>query len=161
MANNDKLPPEILRKILEEVNVLDRSSWKQPEDVERVFVSQRGTDYSKNFSSIVEDYAKGRGSMVKVALCRPHGPRMKRINILNAMRVCRYWRNMAFSIMYKEDVSNWKWTANDWTVCQRMMQLRELENLMMHGPTSWDVPVTGRRGTRKPGWGMWEQGDRW
>lgn len=160
MANNDKLPPEILRKILEEVNVLTRSGWKHPEDDVRVVESQCGTDCSTKFSSIVEDYAKGRGSIVKVALCRPHGPRTKHIDILNAMRVCRYWRNMAFNIVYKQDVSKWKWTADDWTVCQRMMQLRELENLMMYGPTSWDVPVSGRRGTRKPGWGMWKKGDR-
>lgn len=63
--------------------------------------------------------------------------------------------------MYKEDVSSWKWTAEDWTVCQRMLQLRELETLLMHGPTNWDVPVTGKRDARKSGRGMWEMGVEW
>ncbi|KAK5940348.1 hypothetical protein PMZ80_007768 [Knufia obscura] len=136
MPNNDKLPPEILRKILEELNTLD----------------DRGT----TLTQIIEDYAEPDNSTVYI-VCNT----AQRIDILSAMRVCRFWRNMVFDILYKEDTSNWKWTADDWTVCQRMFELKEMENRILQGPTSWDVPAIGRRGARKPGWGMWEQGDQW
>lgn len=161
MTNNDKLPPEILRKILEEVNILDLSSLRYPGDIIGNIEGDKRAHGTTTYSWVVEDYARGEKSTVKANFRRPNAVRAKPIAILNAMRVCTYWRNMVFSILYKEDVSSWKWTSEDWTVCQRMVQLRELENLMMYGPTNWDVPVTGKRDARKPGQGMWEPGDQW
>lgn len=138
MPNNDKLPPEILRKIVEEVNILGLPSLKCPADVDGNIKSGKRVCGSSGttFTRVVEDYSRVEKSTVRANFCRPNAIRAKPTAILNAMRVCRYWRNMAFSILYKEDVSNWKWTAEDWTVCRRMMQLRELENLLMHGPTN-------------------------
>jgi len=143
MPNNNKLPPEILRQILDELNILTRGPchW--------------------TLTKVIAHYSKSSLSQIKADFSRQNGPRVKHTNMLNAMRVCKFWRNMVFSIFYKEDVSNWKWNVDDWTVCQRMMQLLEIEKLLIEGPTSWDVPVVGRRGTRKPGWSVWQQGDQW
>ncbi|KAK5092151.1 hypothetical protein LTR70_005756 [Exophiala xenobiotica] len=119
MPNNDKLPPEVLRQILEEVNILDLSSFKYPPDLDGSTGNGRRECNSATFTSVVEDYARGEKSGVKSSVKayfdRPEAPRAKPIAILNAMRVCTYWRNMVFSILYKEDVSSWKWTAEDWT----------------------------------------------
>lgn len=137
MPDNDRLPPEILRKVFNHLNFV-----KHP------------TNY---FSDAVKFFPSGFKKN-ELTMRTYYGVDT---SILNAMRVCRFWRNMVFSILFDEDVSSWEWTRENWTMCQRMFKLREVEDACLYGNISWDVADVRRGGTRKPGWGMWEKGDRW
>lgn len=90
MPNNDKLPPKVLRQILEEVNTLDSSSLKYPAGVNESTGNGKRVRSSTTFTWVVEDYARGEKSTVKANFRRPNAVRAKPIAILNAMRVCTY-----------------------------------------------------------------------